>query len=141
MPVESTPSHHPFFRRNAAGEIVIRWWRLVIFVGAPLLVVNLLVAQFSGRALRPTQILIPFVIVLLPQLLIVQFAKRRLEGKRLWQFSMSALLVGMTAACVVFAMLGMDRRVDLERFARRDDFTATINEIIARARRTSSTKR
>jgi hypothetical protein len=75
-------------------------------------------------------LLVPTFVILLPQLLIIYLAKRRAEGKALWQFSLLALFVSVTVACILFALIGADRRADLERFAKREQLHDSIMKIV-----------
>jgi hypothetical protein len=67
---------------------------------------------------------------LLPQALLLHFLKRRAEGRRLWQFSLSTLLASVTVACILLAMTGTDRRHDLERQAMRGQLFRSIMQIV-----------
>jgi hypothetical protein len=133
---ESTPPRlHPALRRNEAGEIAVHWPRLIALLAvvvAPMIIISLAIMYFTGKPIRAPRIIIPTILVLLPQLLLLHFAKRRAERRSLWQYSLSTLLASLTVACVLFALLGSDRRADLERFAKRQQFQGSLMQIVGK---------
>jgi hypothetical protein len=110
---DAPPPLHPFLYRNDAGQIAIRWTRLavllaVVFVSTVL--VSLALEYILGRPFRVIRLILPLLLVLLPQVVAVHLAKRHAEGKSPWQFSLAALL--------------------LERHAIRGRLEKSINEIV-----------
>lgn len=125
-------SLHPFLVRDGTGEITIRWPRVVALLAAYVigaLIVSLFVRHY-GRSFRASQLVVPIVFCLLPNLLILHLAKRHAEGRSFWQFSLATLLVSLTVACILLAVLGSAHRADLEHQAKRLRLENAIMQIV-----------
>jgi hypothetical protein len=124
---------NPFLERNAGGEVSIHWRRFSAF--AVVTVVSCLIGAaavwyFADVRFRLGRLVAMAIFIIAPQLMLALFAKRHAEGKSIWQFNLSALLLGITAACVMFALMGADRRADLERFVKRVELRDAIQQIV-----------
>jgi len=115
--------------RDADGSVAIRWFRFFAFL-AMYATIALTVVVLLGMRLRPTIVAFVTICSVLPWVLLVYLAKRQAEGKSGRQFSLYAMLVAISVACVLFALLGSDRRADLEARAHRERLQEEIMSIV-----------
>lgn len=124
---------HPLLYRNDAGQIAIRWWKLIGWLAAYASAMLLSASAFwyflDGRF--PTARLL-FVLVLcaLPMLLALYVAKRHAEGRTVLQFSLTALLAAVTIFCALLAAALLERRSGLEIHAQRARLEKALFEIV-----------
>jgi hypothetical protein len=126
---------HPLLRRSDAGDVAIRWpmlfWWVAIYI-VTMLIVGLAFQQFVSDRFRATQIAFSAIAGILPSVLLLYIARRHAEGKSARQFSVTALLTCTAVACVLFALLGSQRRTDMEVFAKRQRLQDEITMIVGK---------
>ncbi len=124
---------HPFLNRNENGRVVIRWSRLVPCLAVAILAslaVTVAFQYFMGIRFRVRVFAISTMFTIVPWLVLLYVAKRQAEGKSARQFSLAALLAGITVVCLFFALTGSERRADSEELAQREQHEKALMAIV-----------
>jgi hypothetical protein len=124
---------HPFLCRNDAGDVRIHWPRLVWSVAVFFLIAviaNLMLRRFLGVPFSATNSILSIAVYVLSGAVWLYFAKRRAQGESAKQFSLAALLAGLTVACCLLAIVTLDRRSDLQKYATRQRLQQIIMMLV-----------
>lgn len=124
---------HPLLCQNDQGEFKIRWWllaRSLILVVVIWFTIAFTVRHFSGRRLSIPSVL-TFLIMVAAQFVVwLYFVKRRAEGKPLRQFSLAALFVAVTVACLWLGVASWQRQTDLAHLAKRRQLEKSLMDLV-----------
>ena len=118
--------------RQENGEVSVRWKRLamltllvaVVSCGAAFVQSILLSTQF-----RPLSCLAFMVVIVLTWLVLLYFAKRRIENKPLWQVSIRALLAGLTGFTIFLGISSLDRELLVRQHSIRAELESQLRSI------------